>query len=54
MGLYFEDFEVGRQFPTYGRTITEGDLSLFCSFAVVLGVLLEVFLTSSWAFFGFL
>ena len=33
MGLYFEDFEVGRQFPTYGRTITEGDLSLFCSFA---------------------
>ena len=33
MSLYFEDFEVGRRFPTYGRTITEGDLSLFCSFA---------------------
>ena len=33
MDLYFEDFEVGGQFPTYGRTITEGDLSLFCSFA---------------------
>ena len=32
-GRYFEDFEVGGQFPTYGRTITEGDLSLFCSFA---------------------
>ena len=33
MSLYFEDFEDGRRFPTYGRTITEGDLSLFCSFA---------------------
>jgi acyl dehydratase len=33
MSLYFEDFEVGARFSTYGRTITEGDLSLFCSFA---------------------
>lgn len=32
MSHYFEDFEVGTRFPTYGRTITEGDLSLFCSF----------------------
>ena len=32
MSLYFEDFEVGARYPTYGRTITEGDLSLFCAF----------------------
>jgi len=32
MSLYFEDFEVGRRYPTYARTITEGDLSLFCAF----------------------
>ncbi len=31
MSLYFEDFEVGARYPTYGRTITEGDLSLFCA-----------------------
>jgi len=29
MSLYFEDFEPGARFPTYGRTITEGDLALF-------------------------
>jgi acyl dehydratase len=29
---YFEDFEVGARYPTYARTITEGDLSLFCAF----------------------
>jgi acyl dehydratase len=28
---YFEDFEVGARYATYGRTITEGDLSLFCA-----------------------
>jgi acyl dehydratase len=28
---YYEEFEVGRRYPTYGRTITEGDLSLFCA-----------------------
>jgi 3-hydroxybutyryl-CoA dehydratase len=28
---FFEDFEVGTRYPTYGRTITEGDLSLFCA-----------------------
>jgi len=28
---YYEDFEVGQRFTTYGRTITEGDLSLFCA-----------------------
>ncbi len=32
MSLYYEDFEVGAHYPTYGRTITEGDLSLFCAF----------------------
>ena len=32
MSLYFEEFEVGRRYPTYGRTITEGDLSFFCAF----------------------
>lgn len=32
MSKYFEDFEVGARYPTYGRTITEGDLSLFCAF----------------------
>ena len=31
--MYYEDFEVGVRYPTYGRTITEGDLSLFCAFA---------------------
>ncbi|WP_368417368.1 MaoC family dehydratase [Falsiroseomonas sp.] len=31
-GFYWEDFEPGRRFATYGRTITEGDLSLFCAF----------------------
>jgi 3-hydroxybutyryl-CoA dehydratase len=28
---YFEDFTVGERIPTYGRTITEGDHSLFCA-----------------------
>jgi acyl dehydratase len=32
MSRYFEDFEVGARYPTYSRTITEGDLSLFCAF----------------------
>jgi acyl dehydratase len=31
-GLYWEDFEPGLRFDTYGRTITEGDLSFFCAF----------------------
>jgi acyl dehydratase len=32
MSLFWEDFEVGVRYPTYGRTVTEGDLSLFCAF----------------------
>jgi acyl dehydratase len=32
VSLHWEDFEVGRRYPTYGRTVTEGDLSLFCAF----------------------
>ncbi len=32
MSRYFEEFEVGARYPTYGRTITEGDLSFFCAF----------------------
>jgi len=32
MSLHWEDFEVGKRYPTYGRTVTEGDLSLFCAF----------------------
>ncbi len=32
MSMYWEEFEVGRRYPTYGRTVTEGDLSLFCAF----------------------
>ena len=32
MSRYFEDFEVGTRYPTYGRTVTEGDVSLFCAF----------------------
>jgi 3-hydroxybutyryl-CoA dehydratase len=32
MSRYWEEFEVGARYPTYGRTITEGDLSLFCAF----------------------
>ena len=31
MSKFFEDFEVGARYSTYGRTITEGDLSLFCA-----------------------
>ncbi|ETX07738.1 MaoC family dehydratase [Candidatus Entotheonella palauensis] len=31
MSLYFEEFEVGARYPTYARTITEGDMSLFCA-----------------------
>lgn len=31
MSKYWEDFEVGARYPTYGRTITEGDHSLFCA-----------------------
>ena len=29
--MYFEEFEVGRRYPTYTRTITEADLVLFCA-----------------------
>lgn len=32
MSMYWEEFEVGKRYPTYGRTVTEGDLSLFCAF----------------------
>ena len=32
MSRHFEDFEVGARYPTYARTITEGDLSFFCAF----------------------
>lgn len=32
MSKYWEEFEVGARYPTYGRTVTEGDLSLFCAF----------------------
>jgi len=28
---FFEDFQVGKKFDTYSRTITEGDHSLFCA-----------------------
>lgn len=31
VSMYFEDFRVGERHTTYGRTITEGDLSLFCA-----------------------
>ncbi len=31
MSRFFEDFQAGDRYPTYGRTITEGDLSLFCA-----------------------
>lgn len=32
-GFHREDLEPGRRFDTYGRTITEGDLSFLCAFA---------------------
>jgi 3-hydroxybutyryl-CoA dehydratase len=32
MSKYFEEFDVGAIYPTYGRTITEGDLAFFCAF----------------------
>lgn len=31
MSRYFEDFAVGERIPTYARTITDGDHSLFCA-----------------------
>jgi acyl dehydratase len=31
MSRYWEEFEVGARYPTYGRTITDGDHSLFCA-----------------------
>src|ERR1700733_12720398 len=31
MSRFFEEFDVGARYPTYSRTITEGDLSLFCA-----------------------
>lgn len=30
--MYWEEFEAGKRYDTYGRTVTEGDLSLFCAF----------------------
>ncbi|MFL2541201.1 MAG: MaoC family dehydratase [Candidatus Latescibacterota bacterium] len=32
MSKYWEEFELGKRYQTYGRTVTEGDLSFFCSF----------------------
>ena len=29
MGLYLEEFEVGQAYTTRGRTVGEGDISLF-------------------------
>lgn len=31
MSRFFEEFNVGDRYQTYGRTITDGDLSLFCA-----------------------
>ncbi|MCA3070288.1 MAG: MaoC family dehydratase [Rhodocyclaceae bacterium] len=31
MTSYYEDFAVGARYPTYSRTVTEGDHSLFCA-----------------------
>lgn len=33
MGLAFGDIETGREYPTYSRTVTEADHSLFLGFA---------------------
>lgn len=33
MGLAFDDIEVGREYPTFSRTVTEADHSLFLGFA---------------------
>lgn len=30
--MYWEEFEIGKRYETCGRTVTEGDLSMFCSF----------------------
>lgn len=32
MSKYYEEFDVGARHTTYTRTLTEGDLSFFCSF----------------------
>lgn len=31
MNYFFEDFQPGARYPTYARTVTEGDHSLFCA-----------------------
>ena len=46
VSMYYEDFEVGARYPTDARTITEGDLSLFCAFA---GYQLPVFIDEEFA-----
>lgn len=46
MSLYFEDFEVGGRYPTYGRTITDGDLSLFCA---IVGYHVPLFIDEEYA-----
>lgn len=33
MSLAFDDIEAGREYPTFSRTVTEGDHSLFLGFA---------------------
>lgn len=33
LGLYFEEFTVGREFKTLGRTMTEADIVNFCGFS---------------------
>jgi len=33
LGKYFEDFEVGMEFVTLGRTMTEADIVNFCGFS---------------------
>ena len=32
MSMYWEEFKTGKRYETYGRTVTEGDLSMFCAF----------------------
>ena len=32
MSRFFEEFEVAAVYPTYCRTVTEGEIAMFCSF----------------------
>jgi len=46
MSGHYEDFEPGQRIATYGRTVTEGDLSLFCA---IVGYHVPLFIDEEYA-----